>query len=76
MFYTSEAQIHTLKKGVMRNGVLKIGALKIGVSNEGPINPDTLKQHCLESASLWVLKRRANLPYMRPRCLPVVARGG
>ncbi len=39
-------------------------------------NPDTLKQLCLESASLWVLKRRANLPYLPPRRLPAVARGG
>ena len=38
-------------------------------------NPDTLKQHCIESASLWVLKRRANLPYLPPRRLPAVARG-
>ena len=38
-------------------------------------NPDTLKQHCLESASLWVLKRRANLPYRPPQRLPAVARG-
>ena len=38
-------------------------------------NPDTLKQHCLESASLWVLKRRAKLPYLPPRRLPAVACG-
>jgi hypothetical protein len=37
--------------------------------------PETLKQHCLEPASLWVLKRRANLPYLSPRRLPAVARG-
>ncbi len=37
-------------------------------------NPDTLKQHCLEPAALWVLKRRANLPYLAPRRLPNVAR--
>ncbi len=37
---------------------------------------DTLKQHCLEPASLWVLKRRANLPYLPPRRLPAVTRGG
>ena len=36
---------------------------------------DTLKQHCLDSASLWILKRRANLPYLAPRRLPAVARG-
>ena len=39
-------------------------------------NPDTLKQHCLESAALWVLKRRANLSYLPPQRLPTVARGG
>jgi hypothetical protein len=38
-------------------------------------NPDTLKQHCLDPAALWVLKRRANLPYLPPRRLPAVARG-
>jgi hypothetical protein len=37
-------------------------------------NPDTLKDHCLDSASLWILKRRANLPYLPPRRLPAVAR--
>ncbi len=37
-------------------------------------NPDTLKQHCLDPAALWVLKRRANLPYLPPRRLPTVAR--
>jgi hypothetical protein len=71
MFYTSEAQIHILKKGALKYGVLNVGS-----SEDGPVNPDTLKQHCLESASLWVLKRRANLPSMAPRCLPAVARGG
>ena len=30
-------------------------------------NQDTLKEHCLESAALWELKRRANLPYRPPR---------
>ncbi len=39
-------------------------------------NPDTLKQHCLDPAALWVLKRRANLPYLAPPRLPAVARGG
>ena len=38
-------------------------------------NSDTLKKHCLDSASLWVLKRRANLPYRPPQRLPAVARG-
>ncbi len=38
-------------------------------------NQDTLKQHCLDPASLWMLKRRANLPYLPPRRLPAVARG-
>ena len=37
--------------------------------------PETLRQHCLDTASLWVLKRRANLPYLSPRRLPAVARG-
>ena len=37
--------------------------------------PDRLKRHCLGSASLWVLKRRANLPYLTPQRLPAVARG-
>jgi hypothetical protein len=39
-------------------------------------NPDTLKQYILDPAALWVLKRRANLPYLPPRRLPAVARGG
>ena len=39
-------------------------------------NPDTLKQYILEPAALWVLKRRANLPYCPPQRLPAVARGG
>jgi hypothetical protein len=39
-------------------------------------SPETLKQHCLEDASLWVLKRRANLPYLPPQRLPCVTRGG
>ena len=42
--------------------------------NQTP-SPETLKQNCLESASLWVLKRRANLPYLPPQRLPKVARG-
>ncbi len=37
---------------------------------------DTLKEHCLDSASLWVLKRRANLPHLPPQHLPAVAHGG
>jgi hypothetical protein len=37
---------------------------------------DTLKEHCLESASLWVLNRRANLPHLPPQHLPAVANGG
>ena len=36
---------------------------------------DTLKRHCLDSASLWELKRRANRPYTAPRRLPAVAGG-
>jgi hypothetical protein len=39
-------------------------------------NPDTLKQYCLDPAALWVLKRRASLPYCPPQRLPAVARGG
>ncbi len=39
-------------------------------------NPDTLKQYCLDQAALWVLKRRASLPYCPPQRLPAVARGG
>ena len=71
MFDTSESQIHYLKKGAR-----KFGARRIGVpQDDGLINPDTLKQHCLESASLWVLKRRANLPNLQHRRLPAVARG-
>ena len=38
-------------------------------------NQDTLKLHCLETASLWVMKRRAKLPYLPPQRLPAVARG-
>ena len=37
---------------------------------------DELKDRCLESAALWVLKRRAKLPYLPPQRLPAVARGG
>lgn len=77
IFYTIEAQIQILKKGVLKHGVLKIGTLKVGVVEcARHSDPDTLKQHCLKSASLWVLKRRRNLPYLPPRCLPAVARGG
>jgi hypothetical protein len=76
MFYTSESQILILKRGVVKRGAVRICARRIGAAEDGPVNPDTLKQHCLESASLWVLKRRANRPHMRPQSLPVVARGG
>ena len=38
-------------------------------------NPDTLKQYCLDPAALWVLKRRAKLPFCPPPRLPAVARG-
>jgi hypothetical protein len=77
MFHTSEAQIRILKKGVLKSGVLKIGGLKIGAAEDDSLpNQDTLKQHCLESASLWVLKRRATLPHIPPSRLPAVARGG
>ncbi len=37
---------------------------------------DTLRDHCLESADSWVLKRRANLPYLPARRLPAVVGGG
>jgi hypothetical protein len=77
MFDTSEAKIHTLKKGVLKQGVLKIGSLNVGIPGDTRCpDPDALKEHCLESASLWVLKRRANLPYLPVRRLPAVARGG
>jgi hypothetical protein len=67
MFDTSEGQIQTLK----------IGARRISVPQaDGLVNQDTLKQHCLESASLWMLKRRADLPTPSPRRLPAVVRGG
>jgi len=36
---------------------------------------DELRDRCLESAALWVLKRRAKLPYLPPQRLPAVARG-
>ena len=38
-------------------------------------NQDALKRHCLDSASLWMLQRRANRPYVVPRRLPKVAGG-
>ena len=41
-----------------------------------PVTPDTLKQHCLGSAELWVLKRRANRPGPPERHLPAVAKAG
>lgn len=41
---------------------------------DGPPEVETLRARCLESASLWVLKRRANRPYLPPQRLPVVAR--
>lgn len=37
---------------------------------------DELKERCLDSAALWVLKRRAKLPYLPPQRLPAVARAG
>ena len=37
---------------------------------------EELRDRCLESAALWVLKRRAKLPYLPPQRLPAVARGG
>jgi hypothetical protein len=37
---------------------------------------DTLRDHCLDSAESWVLKRRANLPYLPARRLPAVVGGG
>jgi hypothetical protein len=71
MFNTSEGQIHDLKKGAWKIGARRI----VDPQDDGLVNPDTLKQHCLESASLWVLKRRANLPNVQHRRLPAVARG-
>lgn len=38
--------------------------------------PESLKEQCLHSAALWVLRRRANLPYRAPQRLPVTARAG
>jgi hypothetical protein len=50
--------------------------LKTGVPEDDSLpNPNTFEQHCLESAARWVLKRRANLPYLPPRRLPAVVRG-
>ena len=40
------------------------------------LTADELKERCLDSAALWVLKRRAKLPYLPPQRLPVVARAG
>lgn len=37
---------------------------------------DELREHCVASAEIWVLKRRANLPYLGPQRLPAVARAG
>ncbi|MDH3665906.1 MAG: hypothetical protein OEN23_03160 [Paracoccaceae bacterium] len=37
---------------------------------------DELRERCLQSAEIWVLKRRAKLPYLAPRRLPAVARSG
>ena len=39
-----------------------------------PHGSDNLKQRCLSSAVLWMLKRRANRPYLGPQRLPVAAR--
>jgi hypothetical protein len=38
--------------------------------------PEALRQRCLHPAALWVLRRRARLPYRAPQRLPVVARIG
>jgi len=37
---------------------------------------DTLRDHCLGSADLWVQKRRANMPYLPSRRLPAVVGTG
>ncbi len=37
---------------------------------------DELRERCLAPAEVWVLKRRANLPYLGPQRLPAVARAG
>lgn len=46
----------------------------ISYDNGRVLTADELKERCLESAALWVLKRRAKLPYLSPQRLPVVAR--
>jgi hypothetical protein len=38
--------------------------------------PEALKEHCLDPAALWLLNRRAHLPYRGPQRLPAVARVG
>ncbi len=43
---------------------------------DSPPNQDTLRDHCLGSADLWVQKRRANLPYRPSQRLPAVVGGG
>jgi hypothetical protein len=44
--------------------------------NRPPATAETLKEQCLDPAAIWVLKRRAHLPYLPPQRLPAVARGG
>ena len=45
-------------------------------NTDSPPTQDTLRDHCLDSADSWVLKRRANLPYLPSRRLPAVVGGG
>ena len=44
------------------------------VADRVATNPESLKAMCLDSASLWLLRRRANLRYRAPQRLPEVAR--
>ncbi len=37
---------------------------------------DELRERCLQTADIWVLKRRAKLPYLAPQRLPAVTRSG
>ena len=37
---------------------------------------DGLRERCLDTASLWALRRRASRPHLAPRRLPAVAPAG
>ncbi|HSF94967.1 MAG TPA: hypothetical protein VLA52_08055 [Thermohalobaculum sp.] len=41
---------------------------------EEPEPSEIPKEDCLETAALWALRRRANLPYLPPQRLPAIAR--